>query len=132
MKTFFLNMLLYAIIALSIISCHSYSKERVRFDEVDIAIQDTMLFFSQHYFSLKDNIINYSSNYVKIDKQDRLFPWVYHKSIMNVESGKKYDIDLGSNLPHVIKDGYLYIPEIDDILFCDTITRCYFIKIKLP
>ena len=118
MKTFFLNMLLYAIIALSIISCHSYSKERVRFDEVDIAIQDTMLFFSQHYFSLKDNIINYSSNYVKM--------------IMNVESGKKYDIDLGSNLPHVIKDGYLYIPEIDDILFCDTITRCYFIKIKLP
>jgi hypothetical protein len=132
MKKYILPILSYGVLALSYLSCNSYSKTRVRFTEVDMSIQDTMMFYSKHYFSLKEHVINYSSNYVIIDKQDILLPWVYHTAIMNVETGKKYDLDLGTNLPYVIKDGYLYIPEIEDILFCDTINKCYFIKIKLP
>lgn len=127
-----MHILLYGFLALSDLSCNSYSKTRVRFTEVDMAIQDTMMFYSKHYFSLKEDVINYSSNYVKIDKQDKFLPWVYHTTIMNVETGRMYNLDLGTNLPYVIKDGFLYIPEIEDILFCDTINKCYFIKIKLP
>jgi hypothetical protein len=35
-------------------------------------------------------------------------------------------------LLRIIKDGYLYIPEEDDILFCDTINESFFLKIRLP
>ncbi|MBO5540854.1 MAG: hypothetical protein J5980_07920 [Muribaculaceae bacterium] len=132
MNRIILNILLSAISALSFLSCNSYSKTRVKFTEIDLAIQDTMMFYSKHFFSLKEDLINFSSNYVKIDKQDNLLPWVYHTSIMNVDTGRKYNLDLGTNQPYVIKDGYLYIPEVEDILFCDTINKCYFIKIKLP
>ena len=47
-------------------------------------------------------------------------------------SSPAYHMSDGSYATNLIKDGYLYIPEEDDILFCDTINESFFLKIRLP
>ena len=119
-------------LAVCSMSCSNHSTERVKFTDIDKSIQDTLLYLTKHYFSLEDDLINFSNDYVKIVKQDWLIPWNYHLSIKNIKNGKQYKISNNAAIPRIIKDGYLYIPEEDDILFCDTINESFFLKIRLP
>jgi len=116
-------------------SCSNHSTERVKFTDLDKSIQDTLLYYTEHHLSIEydlDDLINFSNDYEVIVKQDKLMAWVYHSSIKNIKNGKQYKISKDAAIPLIIKDGYLYIPEEDDILLSDTINECFFQKIRLP
>lgn len=135
MKTNISIYVMLSLLAVCSMSCSNHSTERVKFTDLDKSIQDTLLYYTEHHLSIEydlDDLINFSNDYEVIVKQDKLMAWVYHSSIKNIKNGKQYKISKNAAIPLIIKDGYLYIPEEDDILLSDTINECFFQKIRLP
>ena len=109
-------------------SYNSKSHTTVTFDELDPALQDTLIHFRDKYGNYfveimdKDgNIINESESHFNemIDMTGRYeydtdhrrpLNWVYYPVIIEKESGKKMTFDKGTPLPFLMTDSCLYIP----------------------
>lgn len=104
--------------------------EYLNFEELDIAIQDTLRSIqslSNKDFSFDDiNLIDFTGDFVFISKQDKLRGWMYHSEIVNIKTGWNCEFKANKPRPIIIKDNYIYLPIDYNIFLNSNLTNTKF------